>query len=129
MAAPLIAVVNDDTAFLQLMHDLLTEEGYRARIVKERQDAHGVIRNEHPDLVILDIRMDHPESGWTVLELIRLDPETAQIPVIVCSADHRFLQAKAEMLQQHHCGVLEKPFDLTELLSQVAAALAPGAGS
>ena len=129
MSKPLIAIVNDDTAFLELMHDLLEEEGYETVIEKERGDAPKVIRDKHPALVILDIRMDHPESGMQILEIIRLDPQTTSIPVIVCSADHRFLVEKEPILREKHCEILEKPFDLQDLLTKVQSQIGvPRAG-
>src|SRR5690349_22649413 len=67
MAKPLIAVVNDETAFLELMHDLLADEGYETLIEKERGNAPQVIREKQPALVILDIRMDKPEAGMQIL--------------------------------------------------------------
>ena len=124
MAHPLIAVMNDDTLFLQLMHDLLTGEGYRCIICKEGDKVYPLIKEQRPDLVILDIRMGTPETGWTVLELLRLDPATAKIPVIVCSADSVFLRAKENALRALNCDILEKPFDLEALLEKVAAMLA-----
>ncbi|HEU5327701.1 MAG TPA: response regulator [Thermomicrobiales bacterium] len=124
MAHPLIAVMNDETAFLQLMHDLLTGEGYRCIICKEGDKVYPLIKEQQPNLVILDIRMGTPETGWMVLELLRLDPATASIPVIVCSADTVFLRAKADALRDLNCDILEKPFDLDTLLEKVAAMLA-----
>ena len=82
-----IAVINDDTAFLDLMRDLLeTEGGYEAVICREWEDAHAFVKDQRPALVILDIRIGGEERGWTVLNLLTLDPETRRIPVIVCSA-------------------------------------------
>jgi len=69
MAKSLIAVVNDDTIFLELMHDLLTTEGYRTAIWKEGDTAYEMIKEHRPLLVILDIRMERPDTGWMVLEL------------------------------------------------------------
>jgi DNA-binding response OmpR family regulator len=123
MSAPLIAIVNDDTTFLQLMTDLLSDEGYATIIEKERGDAPKVIREHQPDLVILDIRMDHPESGMQILEIVRLDPQTTSVPVIICSADHQFLRDKEPLLRSKHCDILEKPFDLNDLLTKVEAAI------
>ena len=127
MAEPLIAVVNNDTAYLELMHELLSLEGYRTVICKEGDKAYALVKERRPDLVVLDIRMGQPESGWTILELLRLDPATARIPVIVCSADGRFLREKAPSLRELDCDTLEKPFDLEMLLGKVAAALGPQA--
>ncbi len=125
MSRPLIAVVNDDTTFLQLMHDLLIDEGYEVFIEKEHGNAPAAIRKHRPDLIILDIRMDHPESGMQILEVIRLDPTTVNLPVIVCSADHRFLRDKEALLREKHCDILEKPFDLNDLLKKVHAVIGP----
>lgn len=125
----LIAVVNNDTAFLNMMDELLSLEGYRTMIWTEGDTAFEAIRQRMPNLVVLDIRMEHPETGWQVLELLRLDPETVGIPVIVTSADTRTLREKEANLRAHNCQVLEKPFDLDELLLMVRNALAgSGAG-
>ena len=64
-----IAVINDDTAFLELMRDLLEEDGgYDAVICREWDNAHGFVKDKRPALVILDIRiggggawLDNPE--------------------------------------------------------------------
>ena len=118
-----IAVVNNDTDFLTLMHDLLTEGGWDSFLCREADICAQTIKQEQPDLVILDIRMGTPEGGWTILELLTLDPATRQIPVIVCSADHRELQDKADWLRQHSILTLPKPFDLDDLYQTVSSAL------
>ena len=120
-----IAVINDDTAFLELMHDLLEEiEGYTVTICKEADDAYEFVKKTQPDLVILDIRVGHEENGWMILNLLTLDPATRPIPVIVCSAAVHSLQEHEELLQRYDCDVLQKPFDLDTLLAKVEAALA-----
>jgi CheY-like chemotaxis protein len=125
MAKSLIAAVNDDTLFLELMHDLLTEEGYRTAIWKEGDRAYEMIKEHQPVLVILDIRMEHPDTGWMVLELMRLDPATAAIPVIICSADTVRIREKEAYLREKGCAVLEKPFLLEDLLEKVQAFIGP----
>jgi DNA-binding response OmpR family regulator len=75
--------------------------------------------------VILDIWMETPEAGWQLLELLRLDPATATLPVLVCSADVVFLRAKEAQLLAEGYGVLVKPFGLDALLARVAALLPP----
>ncbi|HUY99108.1 MAG TPA: response regulator [Thermomicrobiaceae bacterium] len=124
MTDALIAVVNDDTDFLEMMGTLLSEEGYRTVTALSSQNAYELIRRDRPDLVVLDIRMEHPASGWDLLDLIRLDPTTTAIPVLVCSADAAFLRSKADVLRAQRCETLEKPFDLDELLSRIQRMLA-----
>jgi CheY-like chemotaxis protein len=82
-----IAAINDDTAFLQLMEELLrVEQGYAVGVRKQWQDAHGFVKDFRPDLVILDVVMSDEEAGWRILNLLTLDPQTRPIPVLVCSA-------------------------------------------
>ena len=121
---PLVAVVNNDTAFLELMNALLEDAGYTTLIHKEGDTAYQKVKQERPALLILDIRLGAPETGWNVLELLKLDPDTHSIPVIVCSADARQLREKAPRLHELGCATLEKPFDLAELLALVARMMA-----
>ncbi len=124
---PSIAVINDDTAFLGLMEELLEkEEGYDVRVCREADRAYEFVKSLRPNLVILDIRVGHEESGWTILELLTLDPTTRPIPVIVCSAAVHSLIEHQQLLQQYGCEVLAKPFDLDALLRKVREALAAG---
>jgi DNA-binding response OmpR family regulator len=125
MAEPTIAVVNDDTEFLRLMRLLLTQHGYAVTLHPTADAAYRALRAAPPDLVILDIRMETPEAGWQLLELLRLDPATATLPVLVCSADVVFLRAKEAQLLAEGYGVLVKPFGLDALLARVAALLPP----
>ena len=119
-----IAIINDDTAFLELMHDLLAdEEGYQVSICKEADRAYEFIKTTRPDLVILDIRVNAEENGWLILNLLTLDPATRPIPVIVCSAAIHSLHEHETLLQQYDCEVLTKPFDLDALLSKVQDAI------
>ncbi len=114
-----IAIVNDDATYMELMKDLLAEEGYKTTTWDRNDNPYHVIKRERPHLVILDIRLQNADEGWKVLEQIRLDPMTTNIPVIVCSADTQFLRWKRRQLRQMDCEVLEKPFRLDDLLRDV----------
>ena len=124
-----IVVVNDDTAFLTLMSDLLADmEGYDVRVCREGDRAYQFVKDERPDLAILDIRIEGAEVGWTILECLTLDPATRPIPLIVCSAAIRDLQDHRPLLERYGIDVLPKPFDLDALLEKVRAALGRGRG-
>jgi CheY-like chemotaxis protein len=127
-AAPArIALINDDTAYLQLMEDLLQEEeGHEVLTCKVSSGAYEFVKEQRPDLVLLDIRMETPEAGWMVLELLTLDVETRDIPMIVCSAAIGDLQDHEDLLKKYGVDVLPKPFDLDTLLEKVEAALTKG---
>jgi DNA-binding response OmpR family regulator len=112
-----IAVVNDDTAFLDLMVDLLTEEGYEAHPFKETTTAYQGVRDLRPDVIILDVRMGNDVAGWQLLECFKLEPVLTRTPIVVCSADVHALQERSTHLQSKGCAILVKPFDLNDLLA------------
>ena len=124
----LIAAINDDQHILDLIDAILTEAGYRVLPIKEGDKAYKIVQREQPDLILLDIRLGNPEGGWLVLEQLKLDPATTAIPVIICSGDIQFLKDKRELLISKGCGIVEKPFGVTELLEAVTAALPAGTG-
>ena len=57
MAGQRITIIDDDEAFRELMHDILTDEGYRVTPVDMSTGDLDLIRAEHPDLVILYLRL------------------------------------------------------------------------
>jgi two-component system, OmpR family, response regulator len=126
---PLIVVVEDDAASLDLMRDILeAEAGCAVAPCRDASAACDVVRRARPDLVILDLLFAGQELGWTVLEQFRGDPATAAIPVLVCSAFGRTLREHRERLDRHGVRGLAKPFELDQLLEAVERELA-GRGS
>ena len=72
-----------------------------------------------PSLLILEAAMgDLPQ--WHVPDPVKLDPETAAIPVLVCSAAHHEVREMEARLPTHGVDVLLKPFNPDELLEKVA---------
>ena len=120
---PLILVVNDDTAFLQLMEQLLEDEGYRTEVLKSSKDALGHIKERRPALVILDVRINNEEAGLLLLDLITLDPETSSIPVIIATANLQALAGREDELAEKGIYVIAKPFDIDDLAALVRRAL------
>jgi DNA-binding NtrC family response regulator len=120
-----VAVINDDTAFLDLMQELLEqEEHYEVLICREWDGAYQFVKDHKPDLVIQDIRIGGEEHGWTILNLLTLDPVTRPIPMIVCSAAIQSLHEHQEWLSQYGIRALPKPFDLDTLLNTVEEMIA-----
>ena len=84
-----------------------------------RQGSGGVelARELHPDLILLDLHLpDMP--GEQVLAAIRGDPEIAETPVVIVSADASPVQTK-RLLAAGANGYLTKPFDVDQLLAAV----------
>jgi DNA-binding response OmpR family regulator len=118
--AKTITVFDDDTDFLDLMRDTLAESGYRVVAEPTADAALAIVLRERPALVILDFWMAGQGAGLTVLRLLREHPETAALPVLICSADHTALDDYADDWHALGCETLAKPFDLNDMLARVA---------
>jgi len=120
MHRPVIAIIEDDPALQALLQDALSDEGYTTISWRGSAGAHEVLRQAQPDLIILDLWLEHPQAGSMVLGLLAVDPATRHLPVIVCSGAHHLLAAQAVHLAAQGYVIVEKPFDLEALLRQVA---------
>lgn len=81
---PTILIIDDNEALIDLLKRYLAETGFR--IVGTQQGLEGIrlAQEIQPDLVILDVMM--PEmDGWEVLQRLRIQPQTENVPVIICS--------------------------------------------
>ncbi|ATX79229.1 diguanylate cyclase (GGDEF) domain-containing protein [Mariprofundus aestuarium] len=82
--APLILVVDDDAHSLEIITLYLTEAGYRVCHAMNGEDALDVARKKRPFLILLDVMMPG-KDGWEVLQELKLDAETSDISVIMCT--------------------------------------------
>ena len=119
MERPLVVVMNADRTFLEMMSEFLTEEGYDVLIVQEGPEAFDIIKNRMPAVVLLELLVTDPERGLMVLNKMRLHPETARIPVIIASTVTQLIRDNEPHLRAKGCDILQKPFELEELLSMM----------
>ena len=104
---------------------MLKLEGWDSYAVHAGEETHEQLKSDRPDLVILDIRMDSRNTGWSLLNALKLDPATRDTPVIVTSGIPRELDEHEPWLRKHRIGILPKPFDLEDLHTCVRTALKP----
>ncbi len=122
---PLILVVNDDQSYLYLMHELLTDEQYDVLLCATSDSACPLAEQHRPDLIMLDMRMEEPQSGLKILQLLRRNPTTQHIPVLINSADQYLLPEQAEQLQALQGIMVGQSLDLDELLRAIRQQLGP----
>ena len=106
-----------------MIGDVLDSEGFDIVSIPQASVAVETIARVQPALALLDVRMDSADSGAAVLAALRANPETADLPVIVCSADQQFLRSHQEFLEKHNADVVPKPFDLDDLINAIRRAL------
>jgi chemosensory pili system protein ChpA (sensor histidine kinase/response regulator) len=112
-----IVVVDDDTTVRQLLIDVLEQGGYAAVGAEDGYVAEDLIRDIHPDLILLDLKMPR-SSGVSLLSNLRQQPRLADIPVLIVSG---YLDPAATHGLQgaNVVGKLEKPIRIEDLLDKV----------
>jgi CheY-like chemotaxis protein len=124
-----VAVIDDDSVFVELMQDLLADgEGYDVVSCAHWVQSFEFVRDTQPDVVILDLMMGGERTGWTVLEVLREHPSTAHIPVVLCSAAAPELQKVPYHLNGGAAiEPVAKPFDVDRLLDVIGRLVQQGA--
>jgi light-regulated signal transduction histidine kinase (bacteriophytochrome) len=110
-------VVDDATANLQLLTNLLTAQGYRVYPASDGELALEFVRSVLPDLILLDIRMPGID-GYEVCRRLKADARTRSIPVIFNS----ILEDEHEKVAGLKAGAVDyitKPFKPEEVLARV----------
>ncbi len=115
-----ILVVEDDPWIRSLMADLLTGEGYQVLQAADGKAGLELAGEKEPDVILLDLAMPE-KSGLDVLHELKSSKPTRDIPVIVVSA-YAMLMMGSDARRAD--GVIQKPFDLADLLAQVEQATA-----
>ena len=123
-----ILVVNDTQEILDLFRELLEEEGYRVTLYSYAFKDLQEIRELNPDLVIIDFIIGGEAHGWQLLQKMKMDRETASIPIIACTAAVQLVKELEGHLTTKNIRIILKPFDIDELLIEVEGALSRSEG-
>ncbi|MCY4035671.1 MAG: sigma-54 dependent transcriptional regulator [Hyphomicrobiales bacterium] len=109
-----VLIVDDEVDILNLVRDILTEEGYRVRVVTDGEGALKLIEAHPPTLMLLDIWLgkDH-SNGLEVLDSVkRTHPN---LPVIMISG-HGTIETAVSAIKKGAYEFIEKPFNAARLL-------------
>jgi CheY-like chemotaxis protein len=112
-----VVVIDDNPAFCAMVQEILEDEGFLVTSCTDSRAALRAVIELQPDLVISDwwLRCD---DGERIAQVIRRDPRTAHLPVVVCTADG-MIHDEIETLSLHDIVVIRKPFDLTDFVAAV----------
>ncbi len=121
---PCILVVDDDGAILELLDLLLELEGYEVVTLQASQHTCHRAALLQPALVIHDLQMEQPDTGWRVLRQLRATPATAHIPMLITSAALG-LEEQAAHMEVDHFVTMRKPFLVEPLLAQIRRLVHP----
>jgi len=129
MSEPTILVVDDDPDILVTTKVALSRSGYAVITATNGFEAVGAARIRKPDLILLDVMMPE-ENGYRVARILREDEqlgvyERPNLIVLVTARDLSTSPDREELFQDFAKPdrVIYKPFDLDDLLQQVAELL------
>src|SRR5213594_3381180 len=80
-----VLIVDDNEDNVQILITSLLKRGYEVRIARDGSSALASVRQQRPDVILLDVMMPGMD-GMQVLDHLKLDPKTASIPVVMVEA-------------------------------------------
>ena len=79
-----------------------------------------------PNVIILDYMWADEDTNWSTLQALRMDPQTARIPLVLCTGAAHAMEELGPRLAELGIRVVLKPFEIDELLEAVRLALEEG---
>lgn len=110
-----ILLCDDDEGIVEVIKIILTENGYEVRSLLGGKGIEKKVIEYQPDLIFLDIWMPGID-GKEVTKLLKSDPKTKHIPIIIISALNELKTIKNNIGADDF---LAKPFDLQDLVNKV----------
>jgi DNA-binding response OmpR family regulator len=107
-----ILVAEDDSAILEVIKIILENEGYTFLPTDNEKGIHVLLKEHHPDVILLDIWLGGQDGGKIAKEL-KSKEETSRIPLIMISANNETEKITKESGADDY---LLKPFDIDDLL-------------
>ncbi len=117
MAKGKILVVDDEIYIVHILDFSLGMEGYEVLTALDGEQALEKARAEHPDLVVLDIMMPKLD-GYETCKMLKADPKTKDIPVILLSAKGRNVDQKVGF-EVGADDYITKPFSPRKLVERI----------
>jgi UDP-3-O-acyl N-acetylglucosamine deacetylase len=114
-----ILVVDDEEGVRESVREILTDEGYRVIESSDSSKVLGLIRRDHPHLVLLDIWMPELDGIGLLKEIKQVEPT---VPVIMVSG-HGNIHTAVAATKIGAFDFIEKPLSLDGLLTSVRRAL------
>jgi len=85
---PKILIIEDDTDLVAAMKKILESKGYNATVAYDPEEGNTKLRQERPDLIILDVMFGSKgeSKGFDFAQKIRYDKQFASIPILMLTA-------------------------------------------
>ena len=114
-----LLIVDDSTALLEVMKNILERSDYTVRTLNRADDIYNEISDFKPDLLILDIYLAGLD-GREICRQLRRNAETSNLCILVFSASPKTLE---DYDSYNADDFIEKPFDITILVEKIRSVL------
>jgi CheY-like chemotaxis protein len=112
-----VLICDDDAGISEMMKIMLESEGYEVEVLDSGKGIQKRVKKVQPDIILIDLWMPGLD-GKEAVKLLRTDPQTSNIPIIVVSALHENeLNQIAKKIGVE--SFLPKPFDMLDLIALV----------
>lgn len=125
-AAPRVLVLGEDDAVSRLIDKTLSEADYVPRLLTDPRYTLSTAKRTGAKAVIVNLRIDPEFSARSILDALRADPATAQLPVIVCARQAWLQPAHRSYLSEKRLRLLLVPFGPEELVMTLDRAISEG---
>jgi len=118
-----ILVIDDDSDLCTMIQELLRAEGYKVSVAADGEQGIALQRKQPASLLITDIFMPNKEGIETIRDF---HAEFPDVPIIAMSGGGRLKRLGSTLFTAKELGaamILRKPFEMSDLLTSVAAAL------
>ena len=112
---PTILVVDDEVAIVEVLQDILEDEGYHVLTASNGHEAIARVTTLRPDVVVSDVMMPHMD-GWQLCQALQTHQSFRSIPIVLMSA-------AAQPHRRDDCtytAFVPKPFNLDTVLGTIA---------
>jgi two-component system, NtrC family, nitrogen regulation response regulator NtrX len=107
-----ILVVDDEKSIRDSLHGILADEGFRPIFAKDGEEGVAMVREENPDLVLLDIWM----PGMDGLEALRRIREISPDKMVIMMSGHGTIETAVKATKLGAYDFIEKPLSLEKVL-------------
>lgn len=122
-----VLVIDDETVVGTILRYALDVDGHQTIVAGDGTTGIEMARTEHPDLIVLDLMMPDV-TGYDVLEVLRDDDDTKDLPIVILTAV-TMQRERERCLERGADAVLIKPFDPRDVAQALGELLPPQAST
>ena len=118
---PKLLIVEDDEPSRDMLSRRLERRGYFILTASDGQQGYSLARTEVPDVVLMDISLSGLD-GWQVIKLLRAEPSTREIPLIVLTA-HGLVNDRDKAVEFGCAAYYTKPLNVEQINETIGRVL------